>query len=159
MTLIELMAATTMMATIMASTVVLVRSSYAVWQATEADLEQSENACAVLRHLVRNVRQAREVSAITSSTLEVITIAGDRQQWVLGGGGAQVLYGLSPQPTDQLLAADVLNLVFVGYEADGTTSTTATEDIHSVHCTVAVAMPGGGGSTKTVSCRAWLRSW
>ncbi|MGI9428305.1 MAG: hypothetical protein ACR2NM_06585, partial [Bythopirellula sp.] len=67
MTLIEVMAATTIMATLMASTVVLVRSSYAVWQAAEADMEAAENAHAVLRHIVRNVRQASLVTLVTAS--------------------------------------------------------------------------------------------
>ena len=65
MTLLEVMAATTIMATLMGSVVVLVRSSYATWQAHEADMEIAESGYATLRHIVREVCQAKAVSDIS----------------------------------------------------------------------------------------------
>jgi hypothetical protein len=50
-------------------------------------------------------------------------------------------------------------LNFVGYEADGVTATTAVDDIQVVKCTVTVTLPRGSGVTRTLSCRAWIRSW
>lgn len=162
MTLLEVMAATTMMATIMGSAAVLVRSSYTVWQVHEADMEAAENAYATLRHIVRHARQAVGVSAIstsanTSGNLSLTMGSGDEYLWDHSGG--QVLYGVSPSAADQVLSENVNQLVFVGYEADGTTPTTVVDDIHSIHCTAQVTMPAGGGQTRNVSCRVWLRSW
>jgi len=162
MTLLEVMAATTMMATIMGSAVVLVRSSYTVWQVHEADMEAAENAYATLRHIVRHARQAVGVSAIsistnTSGNLSLIMDSGNDYQWDHSGG--QVLFGVAPSAADQLLSENINQLVFVGYESDGTTPTTVVDDIHSIHCTAQVTLPAGSGQNRDVSCRVWLRSW
>ena len=164
MTLLELMAATTITATLMGSVVVLVRSSYSIWEAHEADMERADVANATLRHLVRSVRQATAVTAIstagdTSGNLSLTTETGETWSWQHTGAGTQVLFGIAPSSTDQVLASNVDALTFVGYEADGTTTTTTVEDIHSIQCTVQVTMPAAGGSTRLVSSRAWLRSW
>lgn len=164
MTLLELMAATTIMATLMASVVVLVRSSYTAWEAHEADMESADVAYATVRHLVRSVRQSTAVAAIstagdTSGNLSLTTETGDTWLWQHTGAGGQVLFGIAPSSADQVLASNVNQLTFVGYEADGATATTTVDDIRSILCTVQVTMPAGGGSTRTVSSRAWLRSW
>ena len=164
LTLLEVMAATAMMATLMASTVVLVRSSYAVWQAHEADMERAETAYATLRHVVRSVRQATSVAAIstaadTSGNLSLVMDTGETLLWQHAGAGGQVYYGVAPSSADQLLADNIDAMTFVGYEADGSTATTVVGDIHSIKCTVTVTMPAGGGSSRTVSSWAWLRSW
>lgn len=162
MTLLEVVAATTMMATLMGSAVVLVRSSYSVWQAHEADMEAADNAYATLRHVVRSARQATAVSAIstaanTSGNLSLTMDSGD--VWLWAHSGSQVLCGVAPGSADQLLAENVNQLTFVGYEADGTTPTTVVSDIHSIHCTAQVTMPAGGGQTRNVSTWVWIRSW
>jgi prepilin-type N-terminal cleavage/methylation domain-containing protein len=164
MTLLELMAAVTMMATLMASVVVLVRSSYAAWQAHETDMEAAETAYATLRHVVRHVRQASAVSAIsdsvdTSGNLALVMHSGETRLWQHTGGSKQVFYGVAPAVATQLLADNVNQVVFFGFEADGTTATTVVEDIRCVKCTVEVTMPAGGGTSRTLSSHAWLRSW
>ena len=163
LTLLEVIAAMAMMATLMASVIVLVRSSYAVWQAHEADMEAAESAYAALRHIVRSTRQAVSVSAISADTdttgnLSLVMDSGDVWNWQHSGTG-QVLFGISPSSTTELLADNVNQMTFVGYEADGTTATTAVDDIHSIKCSVQVTMPAAGGTTRTVSCHAWLRTW
>src|SRR5262249_46283598 len=67
LSLLEMMAATTIMATITASVVVVMRSGYAVWNAQEADIDVLENGYGVLRHFVTQMRQATGVTAITAS--------------------------------------------------------------------------------------------
>jgi hypothetical protein len=61
-----MMVATAMMATLMTSVVVVMRSGYAVWNAQEADVEVLENGYGVLRHFVQQLRQADSVSAISA---------------------------------------------------------------------------------------------
>ncbi|CAK9037525.1 Secretin OutD (General secretion pathway protein D) (Pectic enzymes secretion protein OutD) (Type II secretion system protein D) (T2SS protein D) [Durusdinium trenchii] len=146
MTLLELMAATTIMATLMASVVVLVRSSYSVWQAHETDMEAAETAYSTLRHFVRSARQATAVSALspaadTSGNLSLVMESGDIWLWQHTGAGGQVLFGVAPSSADQLLADNIDQMTFVGYEADGTTPTTTVGDIRSIKCTVQVTMP------------------
>src|SRR5690348_970642 len=68
LSLLEMMAATAIMATITASVVVVMRSGYAVWNAQEADIDVLENGYGVLRHFVTQMRQATAVTAITASS-------------------------------------------------------------------------------------------
>jgi prepilin-type N-terminal cleavage/methylation domain-containing protein len=158
--LLELMVATAIMATLMTSLVVIVRSGYAVWNAQESDISVAENAHAVLRHFVRQMRQAQSVTAIsapasTTGDLSFTTSAGVARAWSYSGG--QVLFNNGT--STQLLAPGITELNFIGYQADGTTATTVVDEIQVVKCTVKVTMSQGGGVTRTESCRAWIRSW
>ena len=65
--LMEMMAATAVMAVLMGTVVVVVRSGYAVWNAQEQDINALENEYGVLRHFVRQMRQADAVTSITAA--------------------------------------------------------------------------------------------
>ena len=67
LSLLEMMVATAIMATLMASVVVVMRSGYAVWNAQEADIDVLENGYGVLRHFVQQMRQADSVTAISAA--------------------------------------------------------------------------------------------
>src|SRR3990172_11070237 len=106
--LIEMMAATTIMAVVMTSVIVVVRSGYAVWNAYEQDIDIAENAYGVLRHFVRQMRQATAVTAIsapsdTTGDLSYTTARGLTQSWSLNGGAApekvKKSAGEKPAPT------------------------------------------------------------
>jgi prepilin-type N-terminal cleavage/methylation domain-containing protein len=160
--LMEMMAATAVMAVIMTSAIVVIRSGYAVWNAYEQDIDIAENAYGVLRHFVRQMRQATAVTVISASSdttgdLSFTTAGGVTQSWSLNGGTSQVAFNNGT--TSNTLAKSINQLVFVGYEADGMTATTVVDDIQVVKCTVQVTMTQGGGSTRTVSAKAWIRSW
>ncbi|MGI9456510.1 MAG: hypothetical protein ACR2NU_08105, partial [Aeoliella sp.] len=71
----------------------------------------------------------------------------------------QVMYGDAPLYAYQPLAEDIDEFEIIAYEADGVTTTTIVADIHVIECIARVTMPAGGGQPRTVSCRAWLRSW
>jgi prepilin-type N-terminal cleavage/methylation domain-containing protein len=159
LSLLEMMVATAMMATLMASVVVVLRSGYAVWNAQEADIDKLENGYGVLRHFVQQMRQAEAVTVIsaagdTTGDLSFETATGTTQSWSHNGAPKEVLFNNGTG--DQLLAKDIDTLTFVGYEADGTTQTTVVSDIQAVKCTVQVTL---AGATRTISCRAWIRSW
>src|SRR5262249_60092399 len=86
LSLLEMMAAPGIMATITASVVVVMRSGYAVWNAQEADIDVLDNGYGVLRHFVTQMRQATAVSAITASnntqgSLSFTTSAGTTRTW------------------------------------------------------------------------------
>jgi Tfp pilus assembly protein PilW len=159
MSMVELIAATAVMAVLMTSVVVLVRSSYGVWNAYEQDLDINENAYGVLRHIVRQLRQADAITAISdpsddSGGLSYSTAAGTARSWSHNGG--QVFYNNGAG--DQLLGQSIDKLTFVGYDAAGNQTTTP-EDIHRVKCTAQVTLAQGTGTPKTVSVTAWIRSW
>lgn len=161
MSLMEVMAAATISATLMASTVVLLRSSYALWQAHDADHEQAENAHAVLRHLVRTLRQATDVVSITGPTddagaIALLLASGDQIDYTADAPGA-VWRWTYPGPVASALAPNVDSLRFTGYEADGETEAATPAEVQLVKASVTITMPAGG--TRTVSCKAWIRSW
>lgn len=156
-----MMAAAAITATLMASSMVVIRSSYAAWQAHEGDMARTAAADAVLRHIVRNIRQATAVTAITDPSdatgrLDLTNASGGAEYWEhTGTADGYVVYNAS----GAVLAEGIDTLVFTGYEADGATTTTTAADVQLVRCTVTVTLPRGAGATRTVSCCGWLRSW
>jgi len=159
MSLIEMVAATAIMATVMGSVVVLIGSGYSVWNAYQDDTEINENAYGVLRHVVRQLRQADAISAIsapsdTSGSLSFVDSSGATKSW--SHSGDQVFFNNGSG--DQLLGNSIDQLTFVGYDAAGN-QTTIPEDIQRVRCTTQVTLTQGGGTPKTVSTSAWIRSW
>lgn len=157
-----MIAATTIMAVVMTSVIVVIRSGYAVWNAYEQDLDVAENAYGVLRHFVRQMRQATAVTAIsaasdTTGDLSYTTAGGITQSWSLNGGTSQVTFNNGT--VTNVLANSINQLIFEGFKADGVTPTMVVADIHVVKCTVQVTLTKGGGTTRTVSAKAWIRSW
>src|SRR6185369_11116815 len=67
LSLLEMMAATAIMATVTAAVVVVMNTGYTVWNAQEADIDVLENGYGVMRHFVRQMRQATAITAITAS--------------------------------------------------------------------------------------------
>jgi prepilin-type N-terminal cleavage/methylation domain-containing protein len=160
--LLEMMVATAIMATLMSSVVVVMRSGYAVWNAQENDVDVLENGYGVLRHFVQQLRQADAVTAISASSdttgdLSFTTATGVTRTWSHNGPAEQVYFNNGT--SNQMLARNIDSLTFTGYEADGVTATTAVTDIQVVQCAVQVTLPQGAGVTRTLSCRAWIRSW
>lgn len=163
LSLLEMIVATTIMAMLMASVVVVVQSGYGVWNAYEQDIDVSENAYGVLRHVVRQLRQAEAITAIstpsdTTGNLSFSTSfpsgSSVTKSWSLSGG--QVMF--NDGSSDNLLATSINELVFVGYDVDGNQTTNA-PDIRRVTCTVQVTLTQGGGTPLTVSTSAWIRAW
>ena len=162
LSLLELMVATAMMATLMTSVVLVMRSGYSAWNAKEADIEALENGYGVLRHFVQQLRQADTIVSIsgpsdTTGDLSFTTASGVTRTWSHNGGPEQVYFNNGTN--NQLLARNIDSLTFTGYEADGVTPTMAANDIQAVKCTVQITLPQGAGVTRTLSCRAWIRSW
>jgi prepilin-type N-terminal cleavage/methylation domain-containing protein len=160
LSLLELMAATTIMATVMGAVVVVIQSSYSAWNAHEADLDVEENAYAVLNHFVREMRQAAAVTAITAASnnagsLSITNATGTTETWAISGTTVSFNNGSGAQN----LATSINQLNFVGYQADGTTATTTVANIQMVKCTVQVTLSHGAGVTRTVSVDAWMRAW
>lgn len=142
-------------ATLMASSFVVLRSSYAAWTVHEADLDRAANAAAVLRHIVRRVRQADGVSAIDAGgSLTVVDEDGVTHGWSHSGTDVSLSVNSG---SSQPVAEDIQSLTFEGYLADGVTSTTDPDDVQSIRIVVTTQQPAGG--TRTISSYAWVRSW
>lgn len=156
------MVATAIMATLMASVVVLTRSGYAVWNAQEADIDVLENGYGVLRHFAQQLRQATAVSAISAPSdaagaLSFTTATGTTRTWTRSAAQSEVYFNNGA--SNQLLAKSINALSFTGYKADGVTQSTVVSEIQVVQCSVQVTLPHGAGVTRTITTRAWIRSW
>ncbi len=162
-TLLELMVTTAMLAVLTTATMVLVRTSYSAWNRHEHDQEVRQAGIAVLRHIVRHVRQATSVSAISSGsdnsgTLSILTTSGQTLVWDHDAGTNRVLFGITT--ANQLLATGIEELNFVGLRTDGTTLTTDVGLVHSIRATAKVQLNRPSGTeVVTASCQGWLRAW
>ncbi|HEX4413137.1 MAG TPA: prepilin-type N-terminal cleavage/methylation domain-containing protein [Lacipirellulaceae bacterium] len=161
LSLLEMMAATAIMATITASVVVVMRSGYAIWNAQEADIDVLENGYGVLRHFFTQMRQATSITAISASnntqgSLSFTTSSGVTRIWARDAS-SNVYFNNGT--LNQLLAKNILSLTFTGYKADGVTTTTTVSDIQVVQCQVQIILPRGAGVTRTLTSKAWVRCW
>lgn len=161
LSLLEMMAATAIMATLMASVVVVMRSGYAAWNAQEADIDVLDNGYGVLRHFVTQIRQATAVTAITASGITLGSVSftppsGATRTWARNASN-EVYFNNGT--SNQLLAKSIDSLTFTGYKADGITATTTVSEIQVIQCLVQITLPRGAGVTRTLTTRAWIRSW
>lgn len=162
-TLVELIAATAIMAVLTTSSFALVRTANDAWRRHQSDSQQRQEAIAAVQHIVRRVRQATQVTAISTAAdssgyLTLQMADGTASLWDHNGGANEVLYGtIAP---NNLLAQSITQMTFTGLSANGLTPTIDVAKIHAVRCQVTYALSRPSGSTnETVSCVAWLRAW
>ena len=158
--LLELLVAASLMASIVTAAAMVLRSTQTSWTMHASDQEKLGAAYGTLRHITRGVRQAESVSAISaagdlSGSLTVLLASGQTVIW--DHSGTEVNYGAG-SPTS-LLADGVSELSFVGYKADGTTTTIIPSEVQSIVCTVKVSLQRTSAPTRTLSSRIWLRAW
>lgn len=159
--LLELVAAAALTASLMAASMIVIRTSHAAWLAHEGDLERASAAEAVVRHISRSVRQADAVVAISGSSdttgaIELLDEDGGTNTWTHTGTSDGIV---EYNATGALLAEGIDQLVLTGYEADGSTEAAEPSDIQLVKISASVTLPRNGGQSRTVTCFCWLRSW
>ncbi len=162
-TLLELMVTTTMLAMLTTASMTLIRTSHTAWNMHVGEQETRQAGIAVLRHIVREARQATGVVAIsdasnTSGTLSLVNDAGETLVWEHDAANKRVLFGVST--ASEVLATGIEELSFLGLRADGIQATTEVGLIHSLKATTKVTLSKAAGTEEvTTSCQAWLRVW
>jgi hypothetical protein len=162
MSLLELVIATSMLAMVLTSVSVVLRTGRQAWEAHEADFTRIEAAHATLRHIVREVRQADAVNSISAATdnsgrLSLLMPNGAVKVWAHDAGTGRVNYGITN--ASSLLAPDIKGLRFVGFQADGTTQTAAPDEVQALRIEVTIQLPVAANGTRVASSWAWVRSW
>ena len=162
MTLLELLIATSMLAMVLTTVSVVMRSGRAAWDAHEADYTRIESAHATLRHIVRQVRHADAVTEITSKSddsgrVGLLLPSGDIRIWDHDAGTNMVNCGIGAP--DSPLAPDISGLRFIGLKADATTDAASADEVQCMRIEVTVQLPHEVGGARTVSSWAWVRSW
>lgn len=158
--LLELLVAMTLLVSVVTAVSVLLRVNYDTWLDHRSDNLRHEAAAGVLRHMVRQVRQCQEVSAIsaatdTSGTISVLMPSGDTVVW--DHSGSNVLYGTTT--ANQMLGNNITWLTIVGYQQDGITPTTTPADIHRVQISVGYSLPSRTVSSRSITASVWIRSF
>ncbi len=152
-----------MLAVLTTSCMEIVRTSYIAWNRHEDDHAQRQVGLAVLKHIVRQARQAKAVTAISlandySGSLTLLDVDGNQLVWDHNSATKEVLYGIGT--ATEVLATGIENLKFVGLKLDGATETIEPGLIHTVECTSEVNLTRPAGTEVVVtSIRAWLRAW
>jgi prepilin-type N-terminal cleavage/methylation domain-containing protein len=162
-TLVEVIAATAIMAMLTTASFALVRTANDAWRRHRDDTLQRGEAMATLQHIVRRLRQATQVTAIStagdmSGFLTTQMADGTIATWDHDGATNRVMYGtVTP---NNLLAEGISQVNFIGFTANGLVLTTDPAKVHAVRCTVRYTLNRPGGSTSEVaSCIGWLRAW
>jgi prepilin-type N-terminal cleavage/methylation domain-containing protein len=163
-TLVELMAATAILAVLTTTSFTLIRTANDAWKRHRDDLQQRREAIAAMQHICRKIRQATGVSAIsasasTSGNLSLQMADGTSALWAHNSTNNQILYGTST--ANNVLAQGITQLSFTGLTANGFVATTNVTKIHCIQCTIRynLSRPGGTTTTEMVTCAAWLRAW
>jgi hypothetical protein len=162
MTLLELVIASAMMAMLLTAVTLVLRTGRQAWEAHEVDFTRLEGLHATLRHIVRQVRQADSVTALSAANNNsgFLTLAmpdGSTVAWAHDSGTNTVKCGVTT--ADQLLASNITGLNFIGFKADGVTATSVPTEIQNLQISVTVQLPRETNATRTYSSKAWIRSW
>jgi hypothetical protein len=158
-----MIAATAIMATLTTASFALVRTANDAWRRHRDDSTQRAQATAALQHVVRRIRQATQVTAISASAdmsgyLTLQMADGSSALWDHNGGTSEMLYGTTT--ASNLLAEGITAANFVGLTANGLATTTEPAKIHAVRCLVSYNLNRPSGPVaESVSCLAWLRAW
>lgn len=158
----ELVIATSMLAMVMGAVSMILRTSRQSWEAHEADYTRVEAAHATLRHLVREVRQADAVTAISLATdnsgqLGLFMPGGVTRLWDHDASTNTVNF--TATSGNGMLAGDITGLRLTGFEADGTTATTVADDVQFLKIDVTIELPREVNGTRVVSSFVWVRAW
>jgi hypothetical protein len=151
------------MAVLTTSSFALVRTANDAWRRHRDDSDQRRQAIAAVQHVVRLVRQASQVTAISalgdsSGALTLQMANGTSAIWDHDGATNRVLYG-TVTPTG-VLADGITQLSFMGLTANGYSTTVDPTKIHAIHCTVRYNLNRPTGAvTETISNVAWIRTW
>ncbi len=162
MTLLELVMATALLAGLGTAAALLLRTSHVAWSAHQEDSSRLEAAHATLRHITRQFRQAVQVSVITpasnnSGSLTLLMSSGQINVWSHNPATGEVYFGVGS--ASDLLATGIMGLSFTAYDFDGVSQPSDVTEIQSIECRVQVQLPHDNGGARTISGRAWMRSW
>ena len=110
-TFLELIMATTLMTALVATVTVVLRTGHVAWEAQQGDAAKIMAANATLRHIVRRVRQAQAVTAISppnkkEGNLSLLMPSGETLAWTLDKQAEEAFFGVDSQgPVHVLIVA------------------------------------------------------
>lgn len=162
--LLEMLVSMTVLTVLMTSITVVLRTSRQAWSSHQSDLLATQTAHAVIRHIVRELREADSVVSVTGSTapagdLTIRDASGNQLRWQHNTTTKQVLFtDTSVSNTAQVLADNVQFVRFTAYTPNGVNQTLSTEQMQFLKVDVAVPLPSTGG-IRAIGSWVWLRNF
>lgn len=164
LSLLELVVSSAMLAVIVTSLSLVLRTARSAWDTAESDYGSLHHAHTIARHFVRQAREAASVSSLASNGRSVTLLLrdGDSVTWTYTAGGTgkyQDAVNVTHSGTGQTspLAYGIRELNFVGYDANSAITATP-QDIQLLEITVTVGI-GKGTVTRDVKSSVWVRAW
>lgn len=161
--LVEVIAATAIMAVLTTASFALVRTANNAWMRHRDDSGRRREAVVAMQHMMRRIRQATRVTAISAAAdasggFTLMMADGTFSIYDHSSGLNQILYGTST--ANNVLATGITELTVTGLKANGTATTTQLDLIHALRCTIKYTITRPSGTTtETMTCTAWLRAW
>lgn len=164
--LLELIVAMSLLTVVMTATSSVLRTSRQVWEAHEADLTRLQSAHAVVRHIVREAREAREVVSVDAdqpagAALTVRLPDGDELSWRHDSRSNQVLFRqTSVSATSQVVADQIDSLEFRPVLIDGSDFQPDRADrIQELTVLAGVTLPRESATPRRAVASVWLRAF
>ena len=164
--LLELIVAMSLLSVVMTATSSVLRTSRQVWEAHEADLTRLRTAHAVVRHIVREAREAREVIAVDANqpvgaSLSVRLPDGDELTWQHDGSASRVLFTqASVSNSAQVVAEQIDSLEFRPVLIDGSAyAPERTDRIQELTVLAGTTLPRETPVTRIAVASVWLRAF
>jgi prepilin-type N-terminal cleavage/methylation domain-containing protein len=164
--LLELTVAMSLLAVVMTATSSVLRSSRQVWEAHESDLTRLQTAHAVVRHIVRQAREASEVVSVdanqpSGAALTVRLPDGDELSWQHDSRSNQVLFRqASVSATSQVVAEHIDSLEFRPTLIDGSAyQPDRTDRIQELTVLAGVTLQRETATVRRSVASVWLRAF
>ncbi len=161
LTLLEVVIAGSMLAVVMTSLSLVLRTARTSWEANDNDYGSIHYAHTVALHFVREAREARSVASFAADDVAFTLRDGSQLGWRFEpNGDSGVVYVRSSRIGEESpLAFGIHNLSFTGYLPDGITPATNLEEIALIEVQVSVRMARSSNSIQTIASRVWIRTW
>ncbi len=144
--------ATGLMALLMIPVITLLEVSGTVWKGYHGDHSRLDQQNAVMRHLVRHLRDAKQILEVRGNRLVCILASGEKVAWEQKTGN--IVFHNSKGAN--ILSTNVKSLLFAAFHADAATKATTEADVQLLRCTLVTPLDGTAGN-KTIESWVWCQ--
>ncbi|OYP34427.1 hypothetical protein [Rhodopirellula sp. MGV] len=158
--LLEMVVAGTMITTIMMGMALVFRTSGQTWEVVDRDHAVERQLGSLVRHFVRESREAAAVVSISSRRDQISLLMNDGtiRTWRRNGDG-EVQFQLNHDVAFQTLADDIEDLEFTGYDAAGVQLESEPNDMQLIGVVAKARQDRSSDPLLEQECKVWIRSW
>ncbi|MCD0461725.1 hypothetical protein [Roseiconus lacunae] len=159
-TLLEMVVAGTMITTIMMGMALVFRSAGQTWEMVDQDYAVERQLSSLVRHFVRESREAGAVVAISRSGRQITLLMndGNLRTWRREPNG-EVQFQMNTDAAFQTIATDIAELQFRGLDAAGIELTSDPNSMQLVEITATANRADADDSQLIHESTVWIRQW